>query len=204
MFLILVLGLARCILCQDLTISMPGVVTPGPEMYMCTSIKVPKETHIIGFETLAASESNIHHMLLHGCSSPGSSSDPVWQCRHDRRGVGNFSHAPVCGGGQSAGMAFRVLYGWLRNTDPLKLPDGVGFTVGVDGIDYLVLQVSDIFLFWFHLLCSGFSISFLVSPIPLDVCDFSTHFSYLARYKWTNRLCQWMKIHLGGQCVCSY
>lgn len=49
-----------------------------PELYLCTPIKVnnDKNYFIIGFEPNSTMET-AHHMLLYGCTNPGSSK-PVW------------------------------------------------------------------------------------------------------------------------------
>jgi len=124
---------------DELVIHMPGVVTSSPEMYLCTPLQEvisDKERYITRFAPSGASKEHVHHMLLYGCSSPGTQ-EPVWLCGHDgSQGQGGFSHGGVCQGNQ------RILYAWARDAPPLDLPQGVGFTVGGNtGINTLVIQV---------------------------------------------------------------
>ncbi|VDM94438.1 unnamed protein product, partial [Onchocerca ochengi] len=76
-----------------------------------------------------------HHMLLFGCSLPGSD-EVIWDCGDMTSAGPNFQRAPVCIGQPS------ILYGWGRDAPDFYLPEGVGFKVGGNtGIQYLVLQV---------------------------------------------------------------
>ncbi|KAL1130051.1 hypothetical protein AAG570_012994 [Ranatra chinensis] len=79
-----------------------------------------------------------HHILLYGCSVPGSSNS-VCVCRNcgemnnNDRQMRTFN--PCKNGSQ-------IIYAWARDAPKLSLPDGVGFKVGRDSmIQYLVLQV---------------------------------------------------------------
>ena len=47
----------------------------------------------------------------------------------------NCLHAPTCND------QAQIIYGWAKNADNLKLPDGVSFTLDPNEIHYLVLQV---------------------------------------------------------------
>lgn len=51
-----------------------------PELYLCTPVKVDftKNYYITGFEPNATMET-AHHMLVYGCTNPGSNK-PVWNC----------------------------------------------------------------------------------------------------------------------------
>jgi len=124
---------------EELSIQMPGVVTPSGEMYLCTSLQTDIKDikrYITGFAPSDASKESVHHMLLYGCSGPGRQ-DSAWLCGHDGSGgQGGFQHGGVCSGGQ------KIMYAWARDAPPLNLPDEVAFTVGGDsGINTLVLQV---------------------------------------------------------------
>lgn len=57
-----------------------------PELYLCTPVKVDIENtyYIVGFEPNATMDT-AHHIILYGCSKPGSAK-PVWNC-------GEMSHS---------------------------------------------------------------------------------------------------------------
>ena len=109
--------------------SMPNVTTSTPDGYLCTAfdIRTVSNTpiYVTGFHP-DAEALKAHHMLLHTCNVPykqekGSS----WDCMM----------APTCQDQAS------IIYGWARNADNLKLPDGVSFTLDPEEKNYLVLQV---------------------------------------------------------------
>ncbi|XRB12579.1 peptidylglycine monooxygenase [Pseudoscourfieldia marina] len=117
---------------------MPGVTTQQTDSYMCLAVKVPKTGYITAYEPKAKQEV-VHHMLLHGCREPYLPKENTpWPCVMGQ----------ICGRGQSGAVQF--LYGWGKNAPPLKLPEGVGFSMGAhdantgestDGVEWLVLQV---------------------------------------------------------------
>ena len=94
-----------------------------------------QEYYIVGFSPNSTQEI-AHHMLLYGCSAPGSM-DEVWNCGEMATGrQPGLKTAAPCGKGS------QVVYAWARDAPRLDLPDGVGFKVGGLGpIQYLVLQV---------------------------------------------------------------
>jgi len=110
------------------------------DLYLCTPIRIDsnKPYFIVSFEPKADGYTS-HHMLLYGCSEPGSD-EPVWNCGDmqmaSNRNHKTFMHSNPCKSGSN------ILYAWARDAQTLKLPDGVGFKVGGDTqINYLVLQV---------------------------------------------------------------
>ncbi|XP_050539819.1 peptidylglycine alpha-hydroxylating monooxygenase isoform X1 [Daktulosphaira vitifoliae] len=118
---------------------MPNVRPKKMDLYLCTPIRIDssKSYFIVGFEPKASGHTS-HHMLLYGCSDPGSD-DPVWNCGQmasPNRRTHPYMHSSPCRSGSN------ILYAWARDAPILKLPDGVGFKVGGDSeINYLVLQV---------------------------------------------------------------
>nr|CAD7602783.1 unnamed protein product [Timema genevievae] len=109
---------------------------PAPELYLCTPIKVDpsKSYFIIGFEPNATMET-AHHMLLYGCTAPGSKK-AVWNCGEMAKHDDTMETSSPCAKGS------QVIYAWARDAPPLALPEGVGFQVGGKSpIQYLVLQV---------------------------------------------------------------
>jgi peptidylglycine monooxygenase len=90
---------------------------------------------LVGFEPNATMDV-AHHMLLYGCTSPGSSEE-VWNCGEmaAARSPGLKSASPCAKGSQ-------VIYAWARDAPALDLPEGVAFKVGGGTqVQYLVLQV---------------------------------------------------------------
>nr|CAD7428274.1 unnamed protein product [Timema monikensis] len=76
-----------------------------------------------------------HHMLLYGCTSPGSKK-AVWNCGEMAKHDDTMETSSPCAKGS------QVIYAWARDAPPLALPEGVGFQVGGKSpIQYLVLQV---------------------------------------------------------------
>lgn len=67
-----------------------------PELYLCTPVRIDygKNYYIVGFEPNATMET-AHHMLIYGCTTPGSSK-PIWNCGE----MANAGHladtAPAC------------------------------------------------------------------------------------------------------------
>ncbi|KAJ2940619.1 hypothetical protein O0L34_g14725 [Tuta absoluta] len=117
--------------------SMPDVYPHRDELYLCTPIRISPETsyYIVGFEP-NASMHTAHHMLLYGCTEPGSN-DLVWGCG-EMQGTEDekYKIASPCKSGS------QVVYAWARDAPSLHLPKDVGFLIGKDSpIKYLVLQV---------------------------------------------------------------
>ncbi|CAI6373100.1 unnamed protein product [Macrosiphum euphorbiae] len=119
---------------------MPNVQPKKKDLYLCTPIMIDpsKSYFIVGFEPKAHGNTT-HHMLLYGCSEPGSD-DPVWNCgemqmpslsKHK-----GYMHSNPCKSG------FNIMYAWARDAPTLRLPNGIGFKVGSDSqINFLVLQI---------------------------------------------------------------
>ncbi|XP_022176831.1 peptidylglycine alpha-hydroxylating monooxygenase [Myzus persicae] len=118
---------------------MPNVRPKKMDLYLCTPIRIDpsKSYFIVGFEPKAHGHTS-HHMLLYGCSEPGSE-DPVWNCGEMQMASNKhktYMHSNPCKSGSN------IMYAWARDAPTLKLPNGVGFKVGGDSqINYLVLQV---------------------------------------------------------------
>lgn len=117
---------------------MPSIHPYRDEFYVCTPIKIvaDKNFYIVGFEP-NATMNVVHHMLLFGCSTPGTDQE-YWDCGEmaEAESDGRLQKATPCEQGS------HVIYAWARNAKPLKLPDDVGFLVGKDTpIKYLVLQI---------------------------------------------------------------
>uniref|UniRef100_A0A915PZQ5 peptidylglycine monooxygenase n=1 Tax=Setaria digitata TaxID=48799 RepID=A0A915PZQ5_9BILA len=115
---------------------MPGVEPVVNDSYLCTAIPLDSSTehYIVGYKPFATMQ-KAHHMLLFGCTQPGTD-ETVWDCGEMTTAGANFQRAPVCNSQPS------ILYGWGRNASQMHLPEGVGFKVGGNtDIQYLVLQV---------------------------------------------------------------
>ncbi|XP_054277714.1 peptidylglycine alpha-hydroxylating monooxygenase-like [Macrosteles quadrilineatus] len=118
---------------------MPNVHPNLPEMLLCSPMRINfnKEYYIVGFEPKASMD-KIHHMVLYGCTKPGSNK-PLWSCDDDANSVikdDDLDNTPPCESGA------QFLYAWARNATTLQLPPEVGFKVGGNSsIQYLVLQL---------------------------------------------------------------
>ncbi|XP_070168357.1 peptidylglycine alpha-hydroxylating monooxygenase [Polyergus mexicanus] len=115
---------------------MPNVRPNTPELYLCTPVRIDytKNYYITGFEPNATMET-AHHILLYGCSKPGSAK-PVWNCGEMMISTNNRDTASPCSEGT------QIIYAWGRDAPELDLPDGVGFKIGGESsIQYIVLQV---------------------------------------------------------------
>ncbi|XP_063548877.1 peptidylglycine alpha-hydroxylating monooxygenase [Cydia strobilella] len=117
---------------------MPNVYPHRDELYLCTPIRIfPDRSYsIVGFEP-NASMHTAHHMLLYGCSEPGSN-DSVWSCGEMSSNEidAQYNTASPCRSGS------QIVYAWARDAPSLTLPEGVGFLIGKNSpIKYLVLQV---------------------------------------------------------------
>ncbi|XP_011643790.1 peptidylglycine alpha-hydroxylating monooxygenase [Pogonomyrmex barbatus] len=125
--------------CYDVekySLLMPNVRPNTPELYLCTPVRVDfaRNYYIIGFEP-NATMATAHHMLIYGCTEPGSSK-PVWNCGEMATAERTVDTFPACKEGT------QIIYAWARDAPELDLPEGVGFKVGGDSpIQYIVLQV---------------------------------------------------------------
>jgi len=121
---------------ENTELRMPGVAPETGDVYLCTSISLdPERPHfLVGF-TPHASMHTAHHMLMYGCSAPGSDK-PVWNCGEMHREDSEFEAGPVCNGGE------QIMYAWARDAPEFNLPAEVGFKVGGDTqFQHLVLQI---------------------------------------------------------------
>ncbi|CAH0592234.1 unnamed protein product [Chrysodeixis includens] len=117
---------------------MPNVWPHRDELYLCTPIRISPHSnyYIVGFEPNATMHT-AHHMLLYGCSEPGSN-ESVWSCGEMHRNEVDdlYNTASPCRSGS------QIVYAWARDAPSLHLPKDVGFLIGKDSpIKYLVLQV---------------------------------------------------------------
>ncbi|XP_041975392.1 peptidylglycine alpha-hydroxylating monooxygenase [Aricia agestis] len=117
---------------------MPNVWPHKDELYLCTPIRISPyhDYYIVGFQPNATMHT-AHHMLLYGCSEPGSD-DPVWSCGEMQSNEidKKYNTANPCKSGS------QVVYAWARDAPSLQLPADVGFLVGRSSpVKYLVLQV---------------------------------------------------------------
>ena len=109
--------------------AMPNVTTSKPDQYLCTAFDLrlasKSPMYVTGFHP-DAEALKAHHMLLHTCNVPYKQEEgSSWDC----------VMAPTCQDQPS------IIYGWAKNADNLKLPDGVSFTLDPEEKHYLVLQV---------------------------------------------------------------
>ncbi|GAX81472.1 hypothetical protein CEUSTIGMA_g8901.t1 [Chlamydomonas eustigma] len=129
--------LPLCLAFKDLAVDnikqeirIPNTVTLTKEdTYVCTTVKLPSQPlKLVGVEPQASMDV-VHHILLFGCNSPhvlpqDGQPQPAWEC------------GAVCTD------SYQIMYGWGRNAPQLKLPEGVGFSVGdQSAIKYIVAQV---------------------------------------------------------------
>ncbi|ODN06475.1 Peptidylglycine alpha-hydroxylating monooxygenase [Orchesella cincta] len=122
---------------ESYSILMPNVAPKKPETYLCTPVRVDPTTkhYVVGFSPNATMHV-AHHMLLFGCTTPGSSEE-IWDCGEmaTSRQQG-LKRASACSKGS------QIIYAWARDAPDLELPKDVAFEVGGDSkIQYLVLQV---------------------------------------------------------------
>ncbi len=128
-----------------LDVLMPGAVTTGPDVYLCTAVPVNRaRTFVTGFVPVA-SMNTAHHIILSSCSVPGVEANdldsrPLWHCGHGvpegQEDDALYPRGKVCQ------AAHRIVYAWARDADELTLPDNTGFEVGEDTeAKFIVLQV---------------------------------------------------------------
>ncbi|KAL5004013.1 hypothetical protein ScPMuIL_017469 [Solemya velum] len=120
---------------QDINFLMPEVQPNVKDTYLCIPMKMNRTaTFMTGFKP-HANKDIAHHMLLYGCTTPGSQAK-VWNCGEMAHSTSKYSEAPVCAGGP------KILYAWAMDAPSLSLPKDVAFKVGGEtDIRYLVLQV---------------------------------------------------------------
>jgi len=123
-----------------LNILMPDVVAHHVDDYLCTSFKLDedKPTYITAFNPSATSK-DAHHILLFGCTEPGSHKK-TWNCGEmaysDDNSAENYENGPTCAAGSA------IIYAWALDADKTELPKDVAFKIGGStSIKYLVLQV---------------------------------------------------------------
>ncbi|XP_076028651.1 peptidylglycine-alpha-hydroxylating monooxygenase isoform X2 [Oratosquilla oratoria] len=115
---------------------MPNVTPEKAETYFCTPIRIDptQEYYITAFQPNASMET-AHHMLLYGCTTPGTSQE-VWNCGEMALAQSGIGTAPPCKTGS------QIIYAWAKDAPKLVLPEGVAFKVGGSSpIQYLILQV---------------------------------------------------------------
>eukprot|EP00198_Chlamydomonas_reinhardtii_P008225 XP_001697562.1 peptidylglycine alpha-amidating monooxygenase [Chlamydomonas reinhardtii] len=115
----------------EVNITVPPFKVDQDDAYICVSALLPPHPHKLVGIIPHAKQEVVHHILLYGCTEPHMASKdgkPVaWRC----------DMKPVCNGPSST-----ILYGWGRNAPDLRLPEGVGFSVGErTGVKYIVAQV---------------------------------------------------------------
>jgi peptidylglycine monooxygenase len=123
-----------------LNILMPDAIANHVDDYLCTSFKMDedKPTYITAFNPSATSK-DAHHILLYGCTEPGSNKK-IWNCgemaNSDDNSAQDYENGPTCASGSS------IIYAWAMDADKTELPKDVAFKVGgPTSIKYLVLQV---------------------------------------------------------------
>lgn len=125
---------------NTMDILMPDATATHVDDYLCSSFEMDPEkpTFITAFNPSATSK-DAHHILLFGCTTPGSS-EKIWNCGEmnfadDGSGKG-YQSAPTCATGST------IIYAWALDADKTELPKDVAFKVGGStSIKYLVLQV---------------------------------------------------------------
>nr|XP_022331883.1 probable peptidylglycine alpha-hydroxylating monooxygenase 1 isoform X2 [Crassostrea virginica] len=121
---------------SKLPLKMPQVSPKVKDTYLCHAVETSQQnpTYITGFVP-EANKDIAHHILIYGCTTPGSQ-DSVWNCGEMAHTTDDYSSAGVCGTGS------QIVYAWAMDAPSLTLPKDVGFKVGGDSdIKYLVLQV---------------------------------------------------------------
>nr|XP_023017125.1 peptidylglycine alpha-hydroxylating monooxygenase [Leptinotarsa decemlineata] len=137
-FLLSIIIDLTCCEVKKFPLLMPNVYPDRDELYLCTPVRVidNKSFYIVGFEP-NATMNVAHHMLLFGCTTPGTTDD-YWDCGEMAvsDSVSNLRRASPCADGN------HVLYAWARDARTLELPEDVGFQVGQGtAIQYIVLQI---------------------------------------------------------------
>ncbi|KAL7646750.1 UNVERIFIED_CONTAM: hypothetical protein RMT77_002005 [Armadillidium vulgare] len=115
---------------------MPNVVPRHKDSYLCTAVRMdPTEDYFITAYEPNSTMEIAHHMILTGCSEPGSTEE-VWSCGDmASKELGKDLASPCSKNSQ-------IMYAWAKDAPKLVLPEGVGFKIGGNtDIQYLVLQV---------------------------------------------------------------
>ncbi|XP_065165421.1 peptidylglycine alpha-hydroxylating monooxygenase [Atheta coriaria] len=123
---------------KKFAVFMPHINPFREELYLCTPVKIvqDKSFYIVGFEP-NATMNRVHHMILFGCSEPGTH-EPYWDCGE----MAGPTHSSNLRTGNPCRQGSHVLYAWARNAEALSLPEDVGFQIGANTeIAYLVLQL---------------------------------------------------------------
>ncbi|CAF1561509.1 unnamed protein product [Rotaria magnacalcarata] len=125
---------------NNLNILMPDVVASHIDDYLCASFEMDKEkaTYITAFNPAATSK-DAHHVLLFGCTEPGSK-EKIWNCgemaNSDESSEAKHEVGPTCASGST------IIYAWAMDAEKTELPKDVAFKIGGSTpIKYLVLQV---------------------------------------------------------------
>ncbi|EFJ48883.1 hypothetical protein VOLCADRAFT_120843 [Volvox carteri f. nagariensis] len=115
----------------EINITVPTFEVETEDAYVCVSALLPPHPHKLIGVIPHAQQEVVHHILLYGCSEPHlvpktAGQMEAWRC----------DMKPVCNGPST------IFYGWGRNAPDLRLPEGVGYSVGENtGIKYIVAQV---------------------------------------------------------------
>ncbi|CAF1086524.1 unnamed protein product [Adineta ricciae] len=125
---------------NTLAVLMPDVIANHVDDYLCTSVELDhdKPVYITAFNPSATSN-DAHHILLYGCTEPGSEKK-VWNCGEMSQASDSASNkyetGPTCASGST------IVYAWALDADKTELPKDVAFKIGATTpIKYLVLQV---------------------------------------------------------------
>ncbi|CAF1189147.1 unnamed protein product [Adineta steineri] len=125
---------------NTLNILMPDAVANHVDDYVCSSFELDtnKPTYITAFNPSATSK-DAHHMLLYGCTEPGSQKK-IWNCGEmantETSSSQKYETGPICASGST------IIYAWAMDANKTELPKDVAFKIGASTpIKYLVLQV---------------------------------------------------------------
>jgi len=121
---------------EEFPLLMPKVKPDHAESYLCTPIRLDTDAtySVVGFRP-NATKMTAHHMLVYGCSEPGTE-NAAWNCGEMAVKQPGLASSPPCQSGS------QIIYAWAMDAPALELPEDVGFRVGADtDIAYLVLQV---------------------------------------------------------------
>ncbi|KAG2498330.1 hypothetical protein HYH03_003590 [Edaphochlamys debaryana] len=115
----------------EVNVTVPPFKTEKEDSYVCVAAHLPPSPHKLVGVIPHARQEVVHHILLYGCDEPHMMPAPngsavAWRC----------DMKPTCNGPST------IVYGWGKNAPDLRLPEGVGFSVGDGtGIKYIVAQV---------------------------------------------------------------
>ncbi|XP_060570176.1 peptidylglycine alpha-hydroxylating monooxygenase-like [Ruditapes philippinarum] len=116
----------------SVTIRMPQAVPSKADDLLCHAVQLKQEeAYILKFEP-HATKNVAHHMMVYGCSNPGSDR-PYWSCGE----MDDHSNRSVCGDGER-----QIVWAWAMDADGRSFPKDVGFRVGGrSNINYIVIQL---------------------------------------------------------------